>query len=120
MKDYTRMKFIITEKNSSLYVKICKPKSASTHTFFSLVDPLMKQLREEYGRKKLPVVFDLLDIKFIDSYLISILAQSTLMSKPGKNSLLASDKKILDLLILIGINRIFDVFESYEEWAEEK
>jgi anti-anti-sigma regulatory factor len=111
------MKFIITEKNSSLYVKICKLKSASTHTFFPLVDSLMKEIKDAYNRKNLPVVFDLLDIKFIDSYLISILAQSTLVSKPRKNSILVSDKKIMDLLVFIGINKAFDIFESYEEWA---
>ena len=114
------MKFIITEKNNSLYVKICKPRSASTHTFFPLVDTLLKEIKDAYKRKNLPVVFDLLDIKFIDSYLISILAQSTLVSKPKTNSILVSDKKIIDLLIFIGINRVFDIFESYEEWADKK
>ena len=110
------MKFSIIEKNNSIYVKIHIKESSAPHSFFPLIDSLSTQIKDAYVQKKLPIVFDLLDLHLIDSYMISLLVQTFRLTAPEKNAILVSDTQVIDVLTLIGIDKMFDMFNSEEEW----
>ena len=112
------MKFNIIEKNNSIYVNIHLKGSSAPHSFFPLIDSITKQIKDTYLQKKLPVVFDLLDLHVIDSYMISILVQIFRLTAPEKNTVLVSDTQVIDVLTLIGIDKMFDMFNSEEEWLD--
>lgn len=113
------MKFSIIEKNNSIYVRIHLKGSSAPHSFFPLIDSITKQIKDTYLQKKLPVVFDLLDLHLIDSYMISILVQIFRLTAPEKNTVLVSDTQVIDVLTLIGIDKMFDMFNSEEEWLDK-
>ena len=113
------MEFSVTEKNSSIYVKVNITESLGPHSFFPLIDRMSQQIKDAYLQKKLPIVFNLLDIHLIDSYMISILVQTFRLTAPEKNALLVSDTQVIDVLTLIGIDKMFDMFNSEEEWLDK-
>ena len=102
------MEFSVTEKNSSIYVKVHITESLGPHSFFPLIDRMSQQIKDTYIQKKLPVVFDLLDVNLIDSYIISILVQTFRLTAPEKN------------VILVCIDKMFDIFNSEEEWLNKE
>ena len=113
------MEFSITEKNNSIYVKIHIKESLNSKSFFPLIDSMSKQIKDTYLQNNLPVVFNLLDLNTIDSYMISILVQTFRLTAPGKNAILVSDTQVVDVLTLIGIDKMFDMFNSEEEWLDK-
>ena len=113
------MEFSVTEKNSSIYVNIHITEALGPHSFFPLIDRMSQQIKDTYLQKKLPIVFDLLDIHLIDSYMISILVQTFRLTAPEKNTVLVSDTQVIDVLTLIGIDKMFDMFNSEEEWLDK-
>ncbi len=110
------MEFSITEKNNCIYVKIHITESPGPHSFFELIDSLSQQIKDVYLQKRLPVAIDLLDVNLIDSYMISILVQTFRLTAPVKNIILVSNEQIIDVITLIGIDKMFDIYESEEEW----
>lgn len=113
------MEFSVTEKNSSIYVKVHITESLGHHSFFPLIDRMSQQIKDTYIQKKLPVVFDLHDVNLIDSYIISILVQTFRLTAPKKNVILVSNQQVIDVINLIGIDKMFDIFNSEEEWLNK-
>jgi anti-anti-sigma factor len=113
------MEFSITEKNTSIFVKIHITESLGPHSFFELMDNMSQQIKDVYQQKRLPVVFDLLEISLIDSYMISILVQTFRLTAPEKNVILVSDEQVIDVITLIGIDKMFDIYDSEEEWLAD-
>lgn len=110
------MEFSITEKNSSIFVKIYITESLGPHSFFELIDRMSQEIKDVYLQKRLPIVFDLLEVNLIDSYMISILVQTFRLTAPEKNVILVSNEQIIDVITLIGIDKMFDIYDSEEEW----
>ena len=113
------MEFTVTEKNEKIYVKVHITESLGPHSFFPLIDRMSQQIKDMYLQKKLPVVFDLLEVNLIDSYMISILVQTFRLTAPGKNVILVSNRQVIDVITLIGIDKMFDLFNSEEEWLDK-
>ena len=109
------MEFSVTEKNNWIYVKIQLTEALGPHSFFPLIDNMSRQIKDTFLQKKLPVLFDLLNLHVIDSYMISILVQTFRLTAPEKNAILVSDTQVIDVLTLIGIDKMFDMFNSEEE-----
>ena len=113
------MEFSITEKNNSIYVKILISETLGPHSFCELMDKMNQRIKDEFQQKRLTVTFNLLEINLIDSYMISILVQTFRRTAPEKNVILVSDEQILDVITLIGIDKMFDIYDSEEEWLAE-
>ena len=113
------MNFSITDKNNCIHVKVQIKEPTATHSFFPLVDSMSKEIKDVFLQKKLPVVFDLLELRLIDSYMISILVQIFRLTEPVQNAILASDQQVIDVLTLIGIDKMYDIFYSEEEWLHQ-
>jgi len=110
------MEFSITEKNNCIYVKIHITESLGPHSFFAIMDRMSQEIRDVYLQKRIPVVFNLLEASLIDSYMISILVQTFRLTAPEKNVILVSNEQIIDVITLIGIDKMFDIYDSEEEW----
>ena len=110
------MDFSIIEQNNCLYVTIHPGDAADPKSLFTMIDKMSHAIREMYLRKKLPVTFDLLAVSQIDTYLISLLVQIFRLTAPGKNILLASSRQVLDVIVMIGIDKMYTVYHSKKEW----
>lgn len=114
------MDFSVTEKNNSIYVKILTPDPWRPQTFFPMIDQLNENIKQVYLKTHYPVTFDFLKLKFIDSYMISMLVQSARITAPQKNVLIVDDKQILSIVNLIGINKMYTVYKTIELWQKGK
>ncbi len=114
------MKFTVSIKEKSIYVKIHGPDPWKPQSFFPLIDRLFGRIKDVYEQHKYPVVFDFLDIHFIDSYMISMLVQTSRLTDPKKNSLIVSDKQVISIINILGINRMINIFSSKEKWLKKR
>jgi anti-anti-sigma regulatory factor len=112
------MPFEIGEKHGRICVTVHGLDPSSPHVAYPLVDKMNRQIKEAYSAQNRPVVFDFLNLHFIDSYMISMLVQASRLTEPVKNAILISDSQILGVLKLIGIDRIFTLFTSEKEWLK--
>lgn len=113
------MEFSVTEKYKSIYVKVYGPEPWRPQTFYPLIDRLSEQIKDAYIRNRRSIVFDFLDLNFIDSYMISMLVQTSRLTEPKKNVLLVSDNQVNSIITLIGIDKIFHLFNSLDEWIKK-
>ncbi len=114
------MEFSLIEKHNSIHVKVYGPEPWRPQTFYPLIDRLGEQIKDAYIRNKRTVVFDFLGLNFIDSYMISMLVQTSRLTEPERNIILATDNQVLAIITLIGIDRIFSVYHSEKEWLQKQ
>ncbi|MBD3391325.1 MAG: STAS domain-containing protein [Chitinivibrionales bacterium] len=109
----------ITEKNGWLYVSIERPADWKLPTFFPLVDATFKKIEENHERKPRRIVFDVSSLDFIDSTIVSLFLQAARMTTTAeKNAIVVSREHTRDLLCLLGIDKLFDLYQSEKEWME--
>lgn len=113
------MEFSVTEKHNSIYVKVFGPDPWRPQTFYPLIDRLNEQIKDAFLRRSRTVVFDFLELNFIDSYMISMLVQTSRLTEPKRNVLLVTDNQILAIITLIGIDKIYNLFGSVKDWLNK-
>lgn len=114
------MEFSVKEKHDCIYVKVYGPDPWRPQTFYPLIDRLNDQIKDAYLQKNRCVVFDFQELNFVDSYMISMLVQTTRLTEPSKNVILVSDNQILAIITLIGIDQIFEIHESENAWLNKE
>lgn len=114
------MEFTVTEKHECIYVKMYSPEPWLPQTFYPLIDRINEQIKNLYIQKKHSVVFDFLDLSFIDSYMISMLVQTLRLTEPQRNVILVSDNQVYAIITLIGIDKIYHLYSTKEEWLNKK
>lgn len=77
---------------------------------------IVKNISDTLREKNEVVILDLREIDFIDSYVISILVQISFINPDVKNTILASDNQVKSVLKLVGIEDIYNIFSSLEEY----
>jgi len=112
------MEFSVTEKHNSIYVKVYGPEPWRPQTFYPLIDRLNEQIKDSFLRNRRTIVFDFLELNFVDSYMISMLVQTSRLTEPKKNIILVTDNQVLSIITLIGIDKIYTVYHSEKEWLQ--
>lgn len=89
------------------------------HNFMSLVDSMFKDIEANYQESGSRILFNLSELTYFDSTVVSLILRAVRLTGDNKNSLLVSDVKTRDILGLLGINRLVDIYDSEAEWASE-
>jgi anti-anti-sigma regulatory factor len=111
---------ILTNKYPGWIVVSIKRHTAwQIHNFMSLVDSMFTQIKESYEAEKGRILFDLSELSYFDSTVVSLILRAVRLTGDEKNSLLVSDEKTRDILGLLGITRLVDVYDSETDWARE-
>ncbi len=114
------MEFSVKEKHGCIYVKVYGPEPWRPQTFHPLIDSLNDRIKDAYLQKNRTVVFDFLELNFIDSYMISMLVQTNRLTESKENVILVSDNQIFAIITLISIDQIFEIHESEQSWLNTK
>lgn len=87
------------------------------HTFLSLADHLFDKIKKNYETTHRRIVFDFSALLGLDSMLISIVLRTIRLTGTEKNSVIVPNEKTADMLHVLGIDRLVDVYESEAMWA---
>lgn len=112
------MEFSVTLKKGNITVKIFGPQPDQVQSFFAIIDRINSQVEELYKRKPSDIVFDLADIKFIDSYLISSLVRAHQLSTMSRHAIIASNDTILAIVELVGLNQLYSIYQNKKDFLE--
>lgn len=112
------MEFSVTIKKGNITVKIFGPQPDQVQSFFSIIDKINANIEELYKRKPSDIVFDLTDIKFIDSYLISSLVRAHQLSTMSKHAIITSDDTILAIVELVGLNQLYSIYKTKKDFND--
>lgn len=88
------------------------------HNFMSLVDSMYDKIKENYEQVHGRILFDLSRLSYFDSTVVSLILRAVRLTGEEKNALIVTDDKTRDILGLLGINRLVDVYESEGAFAE--
>jgi ABC-type transporter Mla MlaB component len=113
------MKLSIADYNDTwTVVTICCHPDWRRSTFFPLIDGMYGQVKLHYEKDPHKLAFDVSALDYIDSSMISLFIQSARLMKKEKPAIIVAHKEIMDMITLLGIDKIYDVYESYELWRE--
>jgi anti-anti-sigma regulatory factor len=111
---------ILTDKYAGWIVVSIKRHTAwQIHNFMSLVDSMFDQIKESRERGGGRILFDLSQLTYFDSTVVSLILRAVRLTGDLKNSLIVADDKTRDILGLLGITRLVDVYESEAAWAQD-
>ena len=88
------------------------------HNFMSLVDSMYETIRRNYETAHARILFDLAGLSYFDSTVVSLILRAVRLTGEVKNALIVSDPKTRDILSLLGIDRLVEVYESQRAFAE--
>ncbi|MBD3243421.1 MAG: hypothetical protein GF331_22720 [Chitinivibrionales bacterium] len=88
------------------------------HNFMSLVDSMYEKIKDNYEQVHGRILFDLSRLSYFDSTVVSLILRAVRLTGEEKNALIVTDEKTRDILGLLGINRLVEVYESEEAFAE--
>lgn len=114
------MKFDVSEKPDGIRVWLAGPQPWQSQTFFPVIDHMLERVRAAIETKKQRIVFDFSSLNFIDSYMIAMLVQCTRFTDPLRNVMVAPDEQVRSILMMLGIDRMMDVYASVDEWKTEE
>jgi anti-anti-sigma factor len=106
----------IGEKDGWIYVELKRPPEWKLPTFFPLVDRTFKDIQAVFDSNPRPILFDLSDLEIVDSTLISLLLQSARLMNNKKNAVIVSDPHVRDLMSMLGIEKLYEIYETIDEW----
>jgi anti-anti-sigma regulatory factor len=106
----------ITDRLGWIYVTMKKPADWKLPTFFSLVDGTFKKIEARYEESPRRIAFDLSGLDYMDSMLVSLFLHAARLTGEHKGALISSDEHLCDLVRLLGLDRLFDLFVSDKEW----
>jgi anti-anti-sigma regulatory factor len=89
------------------------------HNFMSLVDSMYNEIKDNYEKTGRRIIFNLAQLAYFDSTVVSLVLRAVRLTGDKKNALLVSDEKTRDILSLLGITRLVDVYQSEAEFASE-
>jgi anti-anti-sigma regulatory factor len=104
-------------KHGFIHINFKQPPQWKVHTFFPLVDSMYKQIKQEWDVTPATLVFNIVNIEYIDSTFISLIIQTTRLTHNQKNVIITPNPQAIDLLTLLGVDRFVDIFHTEEEWA---
>jgi len=114
------MKFEVSEKPDGIRVWLSGPQPWQSQTFFPVIDHMLEQVRGFLAAEKRRIVFDFSSVNFIDSYMIAMLVQCSRFSDPMRNIMVAPDEQVRSILMMLGIDRMMDMYTSMDEWKTEE
>ncbi len=109
----------VTEKRGWIYVSIERPPDWKLPTFFPLVDAMFKKVKNSYDSQRRRILFDISRLEYMDSTMVSLFLQTARLSiESNKNAIIVAHKNTHDLLCLLGIEKLFDLYSSEQEWDQ--
>ena len=87
--------------------------------FLPLVDSMFDKIRARYEEVGGRFLFDLSELSYFDSTIVGLILRSVSLTGTQKNSLIASGAQTKDILSLLGLDRLVDIYDSEEEWAAD-
>jgi anti-anti-sigma regulatory factor len=87
------------------------------HNFLPLVDSMYSKIKTNYETTQRRLVFDLSELTYFDSTMVSLVLRSVRLTGDAKNALVMGDEKTRDILCLLGIDKLVDLYDSIGEFA---
>ena len=100
-------------------VKIGRQMAWRLHNFLPLVDSMYKQIEQNHKTSHGRLLLNLSAISYFDSTMVSLILRSIRLTGDEKNSLVIGDESTRDILSLLGIDRLVDIYDSEQAWAED-
>jgi anti-anti-sigma regulatory factor len=88
------------------------------HNFLPLVDSMYKKIEETFEAHNGRLVFDMAGLTYFDSTMVSLILRCVRLTGERKNAVIISDEKTRDILSLLGIDKLVNVYESQTAFAE--
>jgi anti-anti-sigma regulatory factor len=82
------------------------------HNFLPLVDSMYSKIKENYTRVGGRLLFDLSGLTYFDSTMVSLILRAVRLTGDSKNAVVITDEKTRDILTLLGIDKLVDMYES--------
>ena len=87
------------------------------HNFLPLVDSMYAKIKEVYDRRGGRLVFDLSGLTYFDSTMVSLILRAVQLTGDTKNAVVITDDKTRDILMLLGIDKLVDMYDSETAFA---
>jgi anti-anti-sigma regulatory factor len=88
------------------------------HNFLPLVDSMYARIKEVFDRVGGRLVFDLSSLTYFDSTMVSLILRAVRLTGDTKNAVVITDEKTRDILTLLGIDKLVDMYDSEAAFAE--
>ncbi len=98
-------------------VTIRRHSAWQIHNFLPLVDSMYAKIKENYERHPGRLVFDLSELTYFDSTMVSLVLRAVRLTGRDKNALVIGDEKTRDILNLLGIDKLVDIYGSLDAFA---
>jgi len=93
-------------------VTIRRHSAWQIHNFLPLVDSMYTRIMENYQAVPGRLVFDLSELTYFDSTMVSLILRAVRLTGEQKNALVIGDEKTRDILSLLGIDKLVDIYDS--------
>ncbi len=110
------MSLYFTQSHGWSHVTVEQNSEWQLHNFFQIVDAMFAQIRDHFAAHDQPFVFDFSQLEYIDSTLITLLIQTARLTGDRRNALIVTEDKNREMLSILGVDKILDVFESRAAW----
>lgn len=105
------------ELDSSTYpgwtvISIKRHAAWEIHNFLPLVNSMFSTIKEHYDTAGGQLVFDLADLSYFDSTMVSLMLRAINLTGDRKNALIIQDERARDLVTLLGLDRLVDLYDS--------
>jgi len=98
-------------------VTIRRHSAWQIHNFQPLVDSMYAKIKDNYETAHGRLVFDLAELTYFDSTKVSLILRSVRLTGERKNALVVGDEKTRDILSLLGIDKLVDIYSSLAQFA---
>ena len=112
------MKIEFIAENGWTRVVFVEQKQIEKATFIENMDALSNRVKTEYLAHPQPLVFDMSTLAYIDSQVVTILVQTIRLAPKEKIGLIATSPAIVDILELLGLDNLIQIFPSRAELEE--
>ena len=82
------------------------------HNFLPLVDSMYTKIRENFDKVGGQLLFDLSGLTYFYSTMVSLILRAVRLTGDAKNAVVITDEKTRDILTLLGIDKLVDMYES--------
>lgn len=111
------MNIDVTRYRGWLLVIIRRHTAWQIHNFLPLVDSMYSKIKEQYEQTDGRIAFDLSGLTYFDSTMISLILRCVHLTGERKNAVIISDQKTRDILSLLGIDKLVDLYDSEAAFA---
>jgi anti-anti-sigma regulatory factor len=100
-----------------IVITIARHSAWQIHNVLPMVNTMFGEIKSEYESIGGRLLFNLSELSYFDSTMVSLILRSVSLTGDAKNALIISDDKARDIATLLGLDRLVDLYSSEAEWV---